>query len=53
MSNFLTNNDSAGSGLPYIQWGSDAVQWSRKDGESRSPFNFTTAIFDQIGRAHV
>lgn len=45
MSNFLTQNDS-GSGLPYIQWGSDAVQWSRKKGDGKESFQFTNAIFD-------
>jgi hypothetical protein len=45
MSNFLTQNDS-GSGLPYIQWGSDAVQWTRKKGDGKEVFKFQNAIFD-------
>ena len=45
MSNFLTQNDS-GSGLPYIQWGSDAVQWSKKQGDGKVNFTFSNAIFD-------
>ena len=44
MSNFLATNE--GEGLPYIQWGSDAVQWFKKDGESRAPFTFEKAVFD-------
>ena len=44
MSNFLESNDS--DGLPYIQWGSDAVQWSKKDIDGKADFQFTNAIFD-------
>jgi hypothetical protein len=44
MSNFLSTND--GEGLPYISWGSDAVQWTKKEGEGRVPFTFEKAIFD-------
>lgn len=46
MSNFLTQGDGAGSGLPYIQWSSQAVQWSRKKGDTKEPFQFMNAIFD-------
>lgn len=46
MSNFLTQNDNEGTGLPYVQWGSDAVQWSRKKGDGKEAFQFTNAIFD-------
>lgn len=43
--NFLTQNDS-GSGLPYINWSSDAVQWNKKQGDNTVQFQFTNAIFD-------
>lgn len=46
MTNFLTQSDGDNSGLPYISWGSDAVQWTRKQGDARVPFQFTNAIFD-------
>lgn len=45
MSNFLTQSDS-GSGLPYLQWGSDAVQWTRKKGDGKEVFQLGSAIFD-------
>jgi len=44
MSNFLSTNET--DGLPYIQWGSDAVQWSKKEGDSNVPFTFDKAIMD-------
>lgn len=44
MSNFLSSND--GDGLPYMQWGSDAVQWYRKDGDDKASFTFDTAVID-------
>lgn len=44
MSNFLSSNE--GEGLPYISWGSDAVQWTKKEDERRAPFTFEKAIFD-------
>jgi len=44
MSNFLSANDS--DGLPYIQWGSDAVQWSKKQGDGQVPFTFDKAVID-------
>ena len=42
---FLTQNDG-GDFLPYINWGSQAVQWSKKEGEGMVTFQPTTAIFD-------
>ena len=42
---FLTTNDG-GDFLPYIQWGSDAVQWTRKTEIGKEVFQPTTAIFD-------
>lgn len=44
MSNFLST--SSDDGLPYIQWGSDAVQWSKKEGEGKVPFTFEEAVID-------
>lgn len=42
---FLTQNDG-GDFLPYINWGSQAVQWTKKEGEGKAVFQPTTAIFD-------
>jgi hypothetical protein len=44
MSNFLEETD--GDFLPFIQWGSDAVQWSKKGVDGKEVFQPTTAIFD-------
>jgi len=42
---FLTQNDNSDF-LPYINWGSQAVQWTKKEGEGKASFTPTTAIFD-------
>lgn len=42
---FLDTNDG-GDFLPYMQWGSDAVRWSRKDGDAKVNFDPKQAVFD-------
>lgn len=42
---FLTTNEG-GDFLPYIQWSSKAVQWTRKTDNGKEVFQPTTGIFD-------
>jgi len=45
MTNFLEAT-ATGDFLPYMNWGSDAVQWSRKGDDGKEVFQPTQAIFD-------